>query len=339
MKKIISLILSVVLLLTFSACSGETAGDKNQTSPEKEEKQPENLTGRWKQSNSESEISYQAGFIYDDIIEIYWISEENEMTALYWAGTYEAPETAEEPYSWLSQNDKDRTDFALLASGDDTKEFTYENGTISYSASLAGVTKVQKLEKIGELTEEELGELRSQNQMDETEDTDTQEEQSDEEEDNPKSENGYGRNNPAPIGVAQTLEVERYTGNYTVTVKIEEILSGEAMESVMGPAVANDTPDDGFEFVIVKAYLSLDKYDSDGSLQFDKHNFEAYTSNNESVKHKYVNLEKGGYFDRTVYEGGVVEGYMAFQRKIGDVGAKIAFGLDYDGQNGVWFAL
>ena len=76
--------------------------------------------------------------------------EEDDTKALYWAGTFVAPETADEPYTWDSENDKEKTDMALLASGDDTKTFTYENGQLSYDASMMGVTQTVKLEKVTE---------------------------------------------------------------------------------------------------------------------------------------------------------------------------------------------
>ena len=66
--------------------------------------------------------------------------------SLYWAGTYVAPQYSDEPYTWDSENDKEKTDSALLASGADTKTFTYENNQISYEASAMGSTQTVKLE-------------------------------------------------------------------------------------------------------------------------------------------------------------------------------------------------
>ena len=67
--------------------------------------------------------------------------------SLYWAGSYIAPESAVTEYSWTSENDTEKTGSALLASGDDTKEFTYKDGVISYEASAMGTTKTMKLTK------------------------------------------------------------------------------------------------------------------------------------------------------------------------------------------------
>ena len=97
------------------------------------------------QVNSSSEDSYQEATITEDTITINWISPDSK--ALYWAGTFEAPTTADEPYSWDSVNDTEQTATALLASGDETKTFTYEDGQISYDATALGVTTTVRLEK------------------------------------------------------------------------------------------------------------------------------------------------------------------------------------------------
>lgn len=106
------------------------------------------LTGEWKQVNSNSDTSWQSATISADTIEIYWISDNGNTTALYWAGTYTAPQTGGELYTWESANDHAKTDLALLASGDDTKTFTYQNGQLCYSVSALGVTTTVKLEKV-----------------------------------------------------------------------------------------------------------------------------------------------------------------------------------------------
>ena len=101
--------------------------------------------GEWQQVNSNAEDSYQTATITDDTITVNWVAPDT--TALYWAGSFEAPTTADEPYTWDSVNDTEQTANALLASSDETKTFTYEDGQISYSVSAMGVTTTGKLEK------------------------------------------------------------------------------------------------------------------------------------------------------------------------------------------------
>lgn len=143
-----------LMLLSLAGCGG---GNENAPAapdaPEVQESAPvapPDLSGEWKQANSNSEDSYQAAYISDGAMEVYWIVNEgsdDEAIALYWAGTFTPPENADEPYAWESANDKSRTESALMASGDDTKTFTYENGKISYSVSIQGQTADVELAK------------------------------------------------------------------------------------------------------------------------------------------------------------------------------------------------
>ena len=134
-RKFLSLIVIISMLCVLSACGS--------TKPSG----PADLTGEWKQTNSNSEDSWQAATIEGETITIYWVSNGGDTKSLYWAGTYIAPTTTDEPYTWDSANDHNQTDTALLASGDDAKTMTYENGELSYSASALGTTTTIRLEK------------------------------------------------------------------------------------------------------------------------------------------------------------------------------------------------
>ena len=75
------------------------------------------------------------------------MTDEGKTKATYWVGSYDAPTTANSEYSWISNNDHEKTKNALLASNDDTKEFTYKNDILSFTASMQGVSKVVELKK------------------------------------------------------------------------------------------------------------------------------------------------------------------------------------------------
>lgn len=143
MKKFLLIALSLVLALgMLTAC-----GERKQDEPETDPATPPDLIGEWKQTNSDAEDAWQAATIAGDSIEVYWVSDNGETKALYWAGSFDAPTTVDEPYTWESVNDKEQTDMAILASGDDAKTFTYQDGVISYEVSAMGVTQTVKLEK------------------------------------------------------------------------------------------------------------------------------------------------------------------------------------------------
>ena len=97
----------------------------------------------WASENKDG--SYQEATITDDSIEINWISDDGATKSVYWSGTYTAPTEFVEEYSWTSDRNKEKIDSALLASTDDTKEFTYKNGKISYEVSAMGTTSTVEL--------------------------------------------------------------------------------------------------------------------------------------------------------------------------------------------------
>lgn len=146
MKKLVIISLCVTLLITlFTGCNSAPTSSGNGSNTSKN--QIPVLVGDWKQTNSKDDASYQAATITSDMIEIYWVSDNGDTKSLYWAGSFVAPTTTEEPYIWESKKDHSKTDTALLASLDDTKTMTYQNGVLSYSASAMGTTTTVKLEK------------------------------------------------------------------------------------------------------------------------------------------------------------------------------------------------
>jgi len=151
MKQKLALFISILMIFLLASC-----GNDSKSSFDDSKKNPPNLQGEWKQTNSKSDDSWQSASITEDTIEVYWISDNGETSSLYWAGTYVAPSNGDEPYSWDSENDHEKTDLAILASTDDTKTFTYKDGEISYSVSAIGSTTTVKLEKVSDkVTEKE----------------------------------------------------------------------------------------------------------------------------------------------------------------------------------------
>lgn len=136
MKKVVIIMMVFVMTFITIGCSSNS----------KESSEPVDLSGEWIQSNSKSDESWQEATISGDEIEINWISDNGDTKSLYWAGTYKAPTEPGDSYSWTSKNDSTKTDLALLASTDKTKEFKYENGVISYEVSALGTTTIVKLE-------------------------------------------------------------------------------------------------------------------------------------------------------------------------------------------------
>lgn len=144
----VTILLALCLAGTMGACESSSGSPKENASSQEAEKEPLDLTGTWTQENASD--SYQEAVITDDTIEIYWISESESMRSVYWSGTYTAPSDDAPEYSWTSEGYSEKMDMALLASQDDTKEFTYKDGKISYEVSMMGTTKTVDLVQTSE---------------------------------------------------------------------------------------------------------------------------------------------------------------------------------------------
>lgn len=141
-KNLLAASLFLSLAIVASGCSqGALVGNPGSVSSEAN---VPDLSGEWQQSNSESKDSYQSATISGTTIEVNWVSDGGDTRALYWAGTFTAP-TAAGGYSWTSINDVEKTENALLASGSDTKEFTFSDGVISYEVTALGMTTTVRL--------------------------------------------------------------------------------------------------------------------------------------------------------------------------------------------------
>ncbi len=151
MKRILATMLCIATL--FVGCAGGNGGNSSSTnnnsnsSSVSEPQTPPDLSGNWVQVNKNSEDNYQIATISGDTIEVYFFDKASDTKSLYWAGSFTAPKTADEPYTWNSENDTSKTENALLASGDETKTFTYKDNQISYDVSAMGTTQTVKLEK------------------------------------------------------------------------------------------------------------------------------------------------------------------------------------------------
>ena len=146
-------IAAAIALFALTGCSAPTSSTVESAPAETTETTeaapaaPLDLTGEWKQTNSNDESSFQSALISADKISIDWVNEDDGSTAIYWVGTYVAPTEATDSFTWDSENDKSITDTAIMASGDDTKTFTYKDGVLSYELTALGTTMTVEMEQ------------------------------------------------------------------------------------------------------------------------------------------------------------------------------------------------
>ena len=150
---------ALVAALGLSGCSGSDSPDSSSadsnagsSSAPSAEATPEaaaatDLAGTWKQTNSGSDDAYQAAVITGDTIAVNWVSDGGDTASIYWVGTFTPPTDDASPHTWTSTRDAAATDSAMLASTDDSKDFFFEGGEVSYKASAMGTTTTVRLEK------------------------------------------------------------------------------------------------------------------------------------------------------------------------------------------------
>ncbi len=153
-KKIFTTFIIGSMVLSMAACgsastNSSSVSSNNEVVQENNEKikDPVDLTGTWKSKNNDG--AWMEATINADTISIDWVSDNGDTRSIYWVGSYTAPTEYSEEYTWISTNDKEQTETALLASPADEKDFTYSdsNKELSYQVSVAGTTTKMRMSK------------------------------------------------------------------------------------------------------------------------------------------------------------------------------------------------
>ncbi len=104
------------------------------------EKYCEEIKGKWKQKNSDSDSTYMVGVIDDNTIKIFSAYNDGKILTLYWNGSYDEPTEVLESYSWVSQKDTVGSQYWPRSSIDETKEFSFVDGTLVCEGKQSGTT-------------------------------------------------------------------------------------------------------------------------------------------------------------------------------------------------------
>lgn len=100
--------------------------------------------GTWVQQDSTNLENYMDAVIHDGIIEVTYHLNHEELATPFWVGTFEA-KTGN--FSYISHVDHAKLSHAPYASDKETKEFTMENGVLSFPMTFEGATRIIHLEK------------------------------------------------------------------------------------------------------------------------------------------------------------------------------------------------
>ena len=100
--------------------------------------------GTWVQQDSTNLENYMDAVIHDGIIEVTYHLNHEELATPFWVGTFEAKDGN---FSYISRVDRAKLARAPYASDKETKEFTMENGVLSFPMTYEGATRIIHLEK------------------------------------------------------------------------------------------------------------------------------------------------------------------------------------------------
>ena len=102
------------------------------------------MDGTWVQQDSTNLENYMDAVIHDGIIEVTYHLNHEELATPFWVGTFEAKDGN---FSYISHVDRAKLARAPYASDKETKEFTMENGVLSFPMTFEGATRIIHLEK------------------------------------------------------------------------------------------------------------------------------------------------------------------------------------------------
>lgn len=102
------------------------------------------MDGTWVQQGAAGAENYMDAVIHDGVIEVTYHLNHEELATPFWVGTFEAKDGN---FSYISRVDRAKLARALYASDKETKEFTMEDGVLSFPMTYEGATRIIHLEK------------------------------------------------------------------------------------------------------------------------------------------------------------------------------------------------
>lgn len=149
----------------------------------------------------------------------------------------------------------------------------------------------------------------------------------------------YSRTNPAPVGTAQSIQIDTWSEKYNASVVILEAARGAEAYRILKEANQFNSPaEEGMEYIVVKARVSINSVAEDKAVRLSQFSFDAYSSDNVEYDEVFT-VDPSPAFSGNVFAGGTLEGYFTVQVSASDKAPKLVFGAGYDGSGGIWFSL
>lgn len=102
------------------------------------------MDGTWVQQGAADLQNYMDAVIHDGVIEVTYHLNHEELATPFWVGTFEAKDGN---FSYISRVDRAKLTRAPYASDKETKEFTMQDGVLSFPMTFEGATRIIHLEK------------------------------------------------------------------------------------------------------------------------------------------------------------------------------------------------
>ncbi len=157
---------------------------------------------------------------------------------------------------------------------------------------------------------------------------------------NTSNTSNYNRNNPAPIGVKQTVTVEKILEKYTAEVTVTDVIRGDgAWKLIKAANMFNEEPGAEEDYILVKIRVKVIDVEGDKKVDISPVYFNIYSGDNVEYDNIVFATEPEPSIRTSLYAGGEHEGYAVYKVKKSDTNPKLVFGQEYDGTGGIWFKL
>lgn len=162
------------------------------------------------------------------------------------------------------------------------------------------------------------------------------------------SKSGYSRTNPAPVGVTQKVVMEDYYPDswtekykYNASVTVKNVWRGEEAWEILKKAnMFNSKADEGYEYILAYISVNITELSEEFAAKISSYDFDFYSTDyTKYTNSSYCVMPEQKNLNGTVYNGGMLEGYICQQVKIGDSTPTLVFNQDYNDVGGIWFSL
>ena len=102
------------------------------------------MVGQWTQINTNS-AGWMTASISGDSIQVNLVGRDS--SSIFWMGTFNGTHKYAGSFKVTSIGDQDAMKWAIMASSEKTKTFSYKNGVLSYQFSMGGSSTIVHLKK------------------------------------------------------------------------------------------------------------------------------------------------------------------------------------------------